>query len=480
MAKEITIKWRPQPRQETFLKACGLAPVFEGKRPEEPEAKVIGYGGAAGGGKTDSLLMAGAIACLAFPGSNAGFFRRKYTQLEGPGGAIMRSKELFSSFADWHGTNRRWTFPGDGVLEFCHADSEDDVYNYQSQQFDFLLLDEATHFTKFQYRYLMTRNRATVDGITPFCAMGTNPGNVGHMWFKRQFIDPGEPEEVHMVEVEPNRFESHIFIPAKLEDNQKLEERDPGYRETLEASPEKERRQLLEGDWSAFEGQFFPEWRRDIHTVEPFELPGYWQRFRALDYGLDCTACYWIAVSGSGQLYVYRELWQPDRRLSGAAAKIIEMTGPGESISYTVAGPDLWNRNQDTGMAGVEVMRKQARKMGKDFPMRKADNRRVEGWRVFREYLAPYRGEQEEVTAQMQIFSTCRHLISDIPALTHDDNNPDDAASEPHSITHGPEAIRYGVMSRPPNKSEDEEEKQERRQRRRKRAKPKVSSVTGY
>ena len=74
----------------------------------------------------------------------------------------------------------------------------------------------------------------------------------------------------------------------------------------LEAQPEIVRRQLLEGDWSVFAGQYFKEWRPDIHVVEPFEIPRWWRRFRSLDYGLDCTACYWWAVDQSGRCYIYR------------------------------------------------------------------------------------------------------------------------------------------------------------------------------
>jgi hypothetical protein len=180
-----------------------------------------------------------------------------------------------------------------------------------------MLIDEATQFLRSQYRYLRTRNRATRDSVIPFMALASNPGNVGHLWAQAEFIDPGPPEQVHEVEVEPGVFEKHLFIPAFLSDNIILEQRDPGYRARLEAQPEIVRRQLLDGDWSVFAGQYFKEWRPDIHVVEPFTIPHWWKRFRSLDYGLDCTACYWWAVDQSGRCYIYRELYQPDLILSG-------------------------------------------------------------------------------------------------------------------------------------------------------------------
>lgn len=445
MTKRIEIKWQPQPRQLTFLRACGLSHPFDGGRPSNPAARVIGYGGAAGGGKSDALLAVGIIAGLSFPGINIGYFRREYPQLEGPGGAILRSHELMSSWARWNGSQRRWTLPTGAILQFCHCKDEPDVYNYQSQQFDVLLFDEGTQFTKFQVRYLMTRNRATKPGVTPFAAIGTNPGNVGHQWFLSEYVEAGPPEQVHSVEVEPGAWETHIFIPAKLSDNQILERRDPGYRAVLETQPEIVRRQLLDGDWEAFAGQYYPEFRRDIHVIRPIEIDPHWKRFRSLDYGLDMTACYWWAVTPDARHYIYRELHESGLNLSQAAARINELTSAGENIAYTVASPDLWNKRQETGVSGQELMH-QAGLTG----LMKADHNRVPGWRALREYLTPFEDEQGIIVARVQIFDTCANLIRCLPLLMHDQHNPEDAADKPHDVTHGPESVRYGIMSRPP------------------------------
>jgi hypothetical protein len=80
-----------------------------------------------------------------------------------------------------------------------------------SQQFDILLIDESTQFTEFQLRYLLTRNRATVSHIVPFCAMATNPGGVSHGYHKKYFVDAGPPNTPIDVEVQPGLFEKHIF-----------------------------------------------------------------------------------------------------------------------------------------------------------------------------------------------------------------------------------------------------------------------------
>ena len=466
------IKWWPQPRQLAFLDACGLAHPFTGKKPSKPKARVIGYGGSAGGGKSDSLLAADIIAALTFPGINIGFFRREYPQLEGPGGAIMRSHELLTGIATWNGGQRRWTFPNKSVLQFCHCKNEDDVFNYQSQQFDIESFDEGTQFTRFQVRYLMTRNRATKPNVTPFVMIGTNPGNIGHAWFKGEFIDPGTPEVPHEVEVEPGQYERHIFIPAKLEDNQILEQRDPGYRKTLEAQPEQVRKQLLEGDWDVFSGQYYPEWRRDIHVIRPIEIPKWWHRYRSLDYGLDTCSCHWWAIDNSGLAYCYRELYQPDLKLSSAAQIIADMTPRDEHISYTVASPDLWNRRQDTGKSGVEVMSEYGLK-----GLIRADNRRVEGWRELREWLAIFDDEQGVPASRIRFFDTCKDAIRVIPGLIHCNRNPEDVSDKVED--HAAEDTRYFVMSRPA-RSLTPDTLKERKRRHHELTQPVVSKVTGY
>ena len=412
-------------------------------RPQSQELWAID-GGAAGGGKSDALIGMATVAAFTFPGISIGYFRREFPDLEGPGGAIMRSKEILSGIASYHATQHRWTYPTKSILQFCHCKDENDVYGYKSQQFDIVLIDESTEFTRFQYRYLLTRNRATKKGIIPFMALATNPGGPGHGWFRDDFVDAGPFEQVNDVEVEPTIFEKHIFIPAKLSDNLILEKRDPGYRASLAAQSDLIRRQLLEGDWDAYAGQYYPEFKRDIHVVKPFDIPEYWKRFRSLDYGLDTTACYWWAVDTHGKCFIYRELHEPNLNLSQAAKKILDMTPSDEKISYTVASPDLWNRRQETGKSGMEIMI-QAGLTG----LIKANNSRIPGWRALREYLTPYKDEQEIMTANLQIFSHCMNLIKCLPLLQHDETNPEDAADKPHNITHAPESIRYGVASRP-------------------------------
>ena len=192
--------WQPQPKQELLLELCGLREALTGGPVRPALAKYIGYGGAAGGGKTEGMIGACLIALATIPGVKIGYFRRKFTELEGSDGPIERSQVLFPQIGgDYNKGKHIWRF-GDqksddwnegeaAAFRFCHCQYESDVYQYQSSAFDIYCFDEATHFSWFQLRYLMTRNRISKYSAIPrpFAIMCSNPGGVGHAWYKKIF-----------------------------------------------------------------------------------------------------------------------------------------------------------------------------------------------------------------------------------------------------------------------------------------------------
>ena len=205
------------------------------------------------------------------------------------------------------------------------------------------------------------------------------------------------------------------------------------------------KKRLLDGDWDACEGRYFDEFSRDIHIIKPFTVPNYWEKFISLDYGLDMTAALWWANDEQGRAYIYREFYEPNLNLSAAAKSIVKNTPAGEKISYTVASPDLWNRRQETGYSGVQIMSE----AGLENLIR-ADDRRVAGWRALREWLSPFEDEQKIKRGRISFFDGCCHnLVRSLPLLTHSTSNPEDCSNIPHEITHAPDSLRYGIMSRP-------------------------------
>ena len=296
-------------------------------------------------------------------------------------------------------------------------------------------MEEATQFTETQY-YAMTEccrpHGLLKTPFSPRMYFTCNPGGVGHAWVKRLFLDREYRDG--------ERAEDYVFIPSTVYDNPYLMQHDPDYVRSLESLPELRRRAMLYGDWDAFEGQFFPEFSREKHVIEPFSIPKDWLRFAALDYGLDMTACLWLAYPrDQSRVVVYRELYEPDLILSRAAEKISERQ-KGEEIRFIAASPDLAGRRQDSGKTGFDIL-----SLHGLTGLLPAANARIPGWRRLREFLKAGDGE----TPFLGIFPQCANLIRTLPRLIFDPHAPEDAANDPHEITHAPDALRYGVMQLP-------------------------------
>jgi hypothetical protein len=205
------------------------------------------YGGAAGGGKTDALLDA-ALQFADIPGYKALLLRKTFTQLSQASGLIDRSKEWLSAGAKWNEQKHRWTFPSGAILEFAHLQHENDRFNFQGAEFDFIGFDELTHFTEAEYLYLFSRlRRRQGSRIPPRMRGASNPGGKGHRWVKRRFIDrlpnPEDPDDT------PEKCAARVFIPAKLSDNPGIDQ--VAYASALQQLDPQERAQLLDGDWDA-------------------------------------------------------------------------------------------------------------------------------------------------------------------------------------------------------------------------------------
>jgi predicted phage terminase large subunit-like protein len=229
-------------------------PLTGGARPSVPQAAFLLlphlealYGGAAGGGKSEALLM-GALQYVDCPGYAAILFRRTFADLMLPGALIPRSHEWLSgSDAHWNGKDYRWTFPSGATLSFGYLQAEDDKYRYQGAEFQFVGFDELTHFTETQYRYLFSRLRRLKGARVPIRARSSaNPGGRGHDWVKARFI----------VSTSPDR----VFVPAKLDDNPHLDKVE--YEASLAQLDPITRARLREGNWDVREagGYFRREW----------------------------------------------------------------------------------------------------------------------------------------------------------------------------------------------------------------------------
>lgn len=404
----------------------------------ESKTRYTAYGGARGGGKTHVLIRAAIRGALQYPGIKVLILRRTYPELEQTiiqpmnrliNSATMDGRPCGDIIANYNGTMRMLFFSNGSTVKFGHLQSAAAITEYQGQEYDWIFMDEATHFTEYEFRTMGATLRG-VNDIPKHFYLTCNPGGVGHQWVKRLFVTR---------EYEKNENgKDYAFIPATVEDNTELLKASPEYIQMLDTLPEDIRAAHRYGDWDAMAGQYFSEFRRDVHVVKPFTLPLEWPRYRAFDYGLDMFACYWFAIDFDDRVWVYREYRESGLIVSQAAEAMRRLTPLSEHIQFTVAPPDMWSTQKDTGRTMAEIFTENG------VGLVRASSQRIQGWMVLKEFLKI----RTDGRPGMLITEDCPGLIRDLPALQHDEKNPSDCAKEPHEITHSPDAIRYGLIYR--------------------------------
>ena len=194
------------------------------------------YGGQAGGGKSDALLMA-ALQYVSEPNYSALILRKTYQDLSRPNAIMDRANKWLSIHEDlhWNSYTKTWTFPSGATLSFGYLAHNNDLDQYQGAELQFVGFDELTQFPENQYTYLHSRLRKLEDSDVPIrMRAGTNPGGRGHDWVKDRFIKDEAPNP---------------FIASSYLDNVYLDRDQYGHQ--LDKLDELTRLQLKFGDWDA-------------------------------------------------------------------------------------------------------------------------------------------------------------------------------------------------------------------------------------
>lgn len=304
-------EWRPNRKQEKFL--CLPTSIKEGF-----------YGGGAGSGKSEILLVYPLVRKW-YNNSRFKqvFMRRTYVELRNE--ILPRSREFYPKFgATFNKSEMSWCFPredqyGSGMLNagamiyLSHCENEDDVHNFDSMEINLFTPDELTSFTEWQYLYIaFERVRAAKDSGLPAVVRAAGmPGGIGHSWVKKRLVDPCKEGGKIIVGKGNNK---RIYIHATQSDNENI---DPNYAQSLAALPEAEKRAKLYGDWDAYLGQVFEEFRdrkyhdepdNALHVIEPFDIPTWWPRIVVIDWGFAAmNYVTYSAISPDRRVYTYRE-----------------------------------------------------------------------------------------------------------------------------------------------------------------------------
>lgn len=454
-------EWRPHPKQEEFISLPFS--VFEAM-----------YGGAAGGGKSELLVLLPLLYNFhEHPSFKGIILRRTFPELESE--VIIRSRRFYEPLgAKYNEQKRRWVFPSGATVFFGHAEHENDIRKYDSSEYNYVAFDELTHFTEFQYSYLaFSRCRSSSPDLPSIVRSATNPGNIGHGWVRKRFVEPSpDGGKILIDELSGNK---RFFIQAKATDNPYI---DPNYINRLKMLPEAERRAKLDGDWWTFSGQVFTDFRSEklrdepenaLHVINPIDIPEWWPRVLAIDWGTTAlTIALWGAINPDGRCYIYREYacngseshphlpqnvkvstWATDIGILSASERIVDCIL--DSNAWDNRGEDQSVADQFATFSGITPRkadkgpgsRISGRALVEEFlrwkPKPKFNNGRYDdnyakyllkdkNFSSYKQYMDSFAGQKTETLPLVQIFRSCPVVINCIPLCVWDETNKEDVA----------------------------------------------------
>lgn len=463
------------------------------------KATEVLWGGAAGPGKSHGSRIAAIAWAAAIPGLQIYLFRREFNDLiknhmEGPTGfrallqplvemkrVIIREKEI--EFVQEH-----------SKIFLCHCQYENDVYGYQGAEIHVLILEEASQFTDFMMTYLRSRVRMP-DVMTaripdqfllppemqtdtrrhcfPRIVLPTNPGGVGHQYLRKYFVNEAKKrtqtknlEDAIWIAPDDEGGFIRQFIPAKLSDNPAVNPVEYAKRLQGLGSPQLVRA-LLEGDWDAVVGAFFPECEYEKHVIESLtrqgtaEVPGHWFKFRTFDWGSSAPASvlWWCVADGDGayldvprgSLICYREWYiaREDDQRKGLGLSNIQMaegilsrTPVSERVQLTICDNKPFQATggktiaEEMERAGVVLTQGDTRR-----------NSRHQGWQQLRSRLIGVLREGEKEDPTIYFTKDCPMAWRHLCEIQTDDHDPEDVDTA--GLDHDVDAISLACKARP-------------------------------
>jgi len=435
-ASEPEVIFKPNPGPQTRFLSANEREVF--------------YGGARGGGKTYSLLIA-PLRFVDKPAARMLLIRRSMPELRD---VIFQTQQLYPKAAPgakWKSQENTWYFPSGARLEFGYCENLQDVLRYQGQSYSWIGVDELPQYASPDVWHFLRSSLRTTDPTIPLHMRATgNPGNVGSAWVKKVFIDPAEPDtrvtEKIEYELDGKTLTSEItrkFIAASVWDNPYLTQ-DSSYVAMLASLPEVKRKQFLYGDWDVVEEGAFPEFDKTVHTCESFEIPKGWTKIRAADFGYAAhSAILWGAVDFDGCLWIYRELYVNRMTADVLGQMIMEVEAEDGRIQDALLDSSCWAKRGDVGPSIAETLNREGCRFR---PSDRSPGSRVAGKIELHKRLMV---DEETGEPSLKILNNCRNLISQIAALPVDSRNPEDVDTKAED--HLYDALRYMIMSRPTN-----------------------------
>ena len=413
--------WTPHPKQRAALK--------------RREFEIL-YGGARGGGKTDAGLV-WLLYDIANPRLRALVIRRNADDLSD---WVDRARRMYSMFgADFVYRPTEIKFPSGAIVKTGHLKDDNAYGKYQGHEYQRMVIEELNQIPgEKRYLQLISSCRSTIPELPPQVFCTTNPGGVGHGWVKARFVDVAPPTTRYTDKDGLTR----VYIPATIDDNPTLLTNDPNYIRVLDSLKETDVelwKAWRLGSWDTFAGQFFREFRRDLHTCKPFIPKTTIPKYAGVDWGRIApfaflAGAFDVVKLEDGRVFhrvwIYKEIDGVEKNPKEWADEIKNKLNLNE-FEKIMADPSMFTRGNDNSISISDQFNKEGVRISR------ASNDRIGGWSVVHDWLSlapdglPY----------LIITEDCHDLITTLPGLVHDENNVEDVDTTGND--HWADALRY-------------------------------------
>ncbi len=389
----------PIPRGLEFHQAAREIESVEGQA-------IVGYGGSRGTAKTHAVIAQVALDdCQRYPGLSCLYLRKTKSSAKKQLGDIMQKVTGVP--------------PKDGVVRFQNGSTitiggfkdSSQLASIIGIEYDRIIIEDATTIDADSISKILGSLR-TAKGIKPIAYMPSNPGSIGHAWYKKLLYDPYKQK----------REINTRFIHAQSGDNPFI---DPGYQIYLNSLVGLLRSIWRDGDFEVAAGQYFTTFDEDIHVIPPFPIDIHQTYWLAMDYGYQHWNVALLACRLGEKTYIVDEVANRKLLPEQNAANIIAMLGRHGLKPYDlhscVAGHDIWAER-----GNIETIVQQFAKAGLQFTQAKID--RINGAVNILKMLGNPKptGEETHIEPTLFIFDRCRGLIEQLPQMIHDEKRPED------------------------------------------------------
>jgi hypothetical protein len=412
----------PKDQLENFLRSgIALQPkqwlmAAAARECDKPGGPVsLGVGGGRGGGKSHWLIaQMAADDCQRYPGLKCLLLRKEGKANREHLDDLRRTmlKGVPHKYKQQEGVLQ---MAKDSRIVVGHFQNEGDIDDYLGVEYDVIGIEEATTLSETKYRNIRTCLRSSKPGWRPRDYSTSNPGGLGHVWYRSRFVTPFK-RSAWPYPMVPNETR---FVPSLVGDNRF---NNPEYVQILDQLPGWQRRAWLEGDWDIMAGQFFTNWREDVHVLKTWDDRQAHQWVCAFDYGMNhYTVVLLGAITGEGNIVIVDEHYARKAVPAWHVQEVKKMLANHgicsfDRLNYFVAGHDIFKGESDGSTVAATYDN-----LG--MPLTCAEIDRVNGWGEMMRRMGDIDNGQRPT---FFVHQKCRMLINQIPVMQHDPRKPED------------------------------------------------------